>query len=94
MVRGDGLLKVIERIGDNPLQEGVVNPGHDANAQGREGNQLTNTLILTLLSLNNPNLSTILDNVFRGVAKPSYGRSYFIGLPKNSSLQSEVHFSL
>jgi len=66
---------------------------HDANGQGKEGNQVTKALILTLFSFSNPDLSIILDNVPGGVFKRSYGEVllFFYSL-RSHILQNKVHF--
>jgi len=43
-------------------------------ANGREGNQVLSTQILILFSFTNPELGTILDNVFADVCKSSFRR--------------------
>jgi len=60
-------------LGQNPLEEGKVDADHTANVQGGEGKFLKSTSILSLFSLNHPELSTTLSNILRDVPKFSYG---------------------
>jgi len=57
-----------------------------------QGKQALITHIYSLFSYSNPELSMVLDGIFRGVSKMSYGKSYFIRLLKESIFAKETQF--